>query len=295
MHEPVLLQSVIAGLDLTPSLTVLDATTGGGGHSEAIAQAIPEGHLIAIDRDAKAVARVRERLAAVSGKHSFEVANFRDLEAVLDRLGVTAIDRALFDLGFSYDQLVGSGRGFSFQTDEPLLMTYEAEGTGRTAADLLAQLPERELVEMFQTYGEEEFSQVVAKAIVARRRASPIVTTGALVEVIRSAVPAWYKSPKRRRHFATKIFQALRIATNDEYGAIVAGLAAAWGRLAPEGRLAVIAFHSGEARLVKNFFRDLAANDEGEILTRHAIKPTFTEVKNNPRARSATLRIIKKL
>ncbi|MEK7585415.1 MAG: 16S rRNA (cytosine(1402)-N(4))-methyltransferase RsmH [Patescibacteria group bacterium] len=295
MHEPVLLQSVIAGLDLTPSLTVLDATTGGGGHSEAIAQAIPEGHLIAIDRDAKAVARVRERLAAVSGKHSFEVANFRDLEAVLDRLGVTAIDRALFDLGFSSDQLVGSGRGFSFQTDEPLLMTYEAEGTGRTAADLLAQLPERELVEMFQTYGEEEFSQVVAKAIVARRRASPIVTTGALVEVIRSAVPAWYKSPKRRRHFATKIFQALRIATNDEYGAIVAGLAAAWGRLAPEGRLAVIAFHSGEARLVKNFFRDLAANDEGEILTRHAIKPTFTEVKNNPRARSATLRIIKKL
>jgi len=296
MHEPVLLQAVIEGLDLRPGLTVVDATVNRGGHSVEIAKRIVGGHLIGIDQDAEAIVNARERLAGVSCRLSLQVGNFRRLDQILDTLGVKQIDRILFDLGWSSDQLAMSGRGFSFQTDEPLLMTYGAERIeGQlTAREIINIWPQADMVAIFKDYAEEPFAKQIARALTEARRDTPIETTGQLVAIIRAAVPRWYRATNRRRHFATKIFQALRLAVNDEFGALTAGLAQGFARLTPSGRIAVITFHSGEARIVKNFFRETKALGQAEIITRHAIKPTFQEIKLNHRARSATLRIIQK-
>ncbi|MEK7208794.1 MAG: 16S rRNA (cytosine(1402)-N(4))-methyltransferase RsmH [Patescibacteria group bacterium] len=296
MHQPVLLQSVIAGLDLRPGLTVVDGTINGGGHSIEIAKQIIGGHLIGIDQDATAIEVVRARLIQVPCQVTLRIDNFRRLDQVLSSLGLTQIDRLFLDLGFSSNQILSSGRGFSFQTDEPLLMTYEAKPSpGRLAArDIVNRWTEEELATDFKNYADESFARQIAQAIVKTRRTTPINTTGQLVEIIRQAVPHSYRAPGRRRHFATKVFQALRLIVNDELPALAEGLAKGFASLAIGGRLAIITFHSGEARIVKNFFRHAKDNGGGQIITRHAIKPTFEEIKINPRARSATLRIIQK-
>lgn len=296
MHQPVLLQSVIEGLNLGPGLTVVDATINGAGHSFEISRLIPGGHLIGIDRDVEAVERARERLSNSPCKVSLAAGNFRDLDKIVNALGVTRIDRLLFDLGFSSDQLAVSDRGFSFQADEPLLMTYESEiEPGRlTAREIVNRWREERLTTICKDYGDEPFARRIARAIARARKTAPIETTGELVEIIRRAVPRWYRAASRRRHFATKVFQALRIAVNDEFGALVQGLTKGFTLLRPSGRLAVITFHSGEAKVVKIFFRDATARGAGLIITRRATRPTLIEIKTNPRARSATLRIIQK-
>ncbi len=294
-HEPVLLHEVIAGLDLRPGLTVLDATLGRGGHSRAIGEAIgTTGKLIALDADPEAVAKARIDLADLPCTAIFQSGNFRGLETHFATLGIGSIDRALFDLGLSSPQLADPTRGFSFQTDGPLLMTLAgADTVGMNAARLVNELPVSELADLIAHYGKEGYARRIAEAIVASRRTGSILTTGQLVEIIASAVPKSYRSG--RRHFATKTFQALRIATNDELGALRDGLSAVWSFLTSQGRLAVISFHSLEARLVKDRFREWVRTGQGKLFTKHAIRPSREEEVRNPRSRSATLRIISKI
>ncbi|MBI2097482.1 MAG: 16S rRNA (cytosine(1402)-N(4))-methyltransferase RsmH [Candidatus Vogelbacteria bacterium] len=283
MHIPVLLQEVIEGLALTAGLTVLDATINGAGHSAEISKRIPGGCLIGLDRDRTALAKARQRLQNAPCRVILKQGNFRHLDQILDTLQIVSFDRCLFDLGLSSDQLAESGRGFSFLKDEPLTMTYEVEPVTITARTIVNESSAADLELTLKEYGEEPFATSIARAIVAARKKKKIETTKELVAIIRSAVPAWYRSARRRKHFATQTFQALRIAVNDEFRALTEGLNHGWRYLAPGGRLAVISFHSGEARIVKKIFPD-----------HRKIKPTRTEIKNNPRARSAVLRLIQK-
>ncbi|MEK7622208.1 MAG: 16S rRNA (cytosine(1402)-N(4))-methyltransferase RsmH [Patescibacteria group bacterium] len=294
-HEPVLLHEVVTGLDLKLGLTVLDATLGEGEHSRAIATAIgPTGRLIGLDADPEAIARAKANLNDLPGLKIFYQGNFRDLETHLSELDIDTIDRALFDLGLASSQLSDPRRGFSFQTDGPLLMTLTGEITdGLNAARLVNELSAPQLTDLLTRYGEEGYARRISEAIVTARRRASILTTAALVAIIAQAVPPGYR--RARRHFATKTFQALRIAVNDELAILPLGLAAAWRHLGPGGRLAVISFHSLEARLVKECFRSWVGREEGELVTRHAVRPTRGEVLRNPRSRSATLRIISKL
>ncbi|MFH1170908.1 MAG: 16S rRNA (cytosine(1402)-N(4))-methyltransferase RsmH [Candidatus Vogelbacteria bacterium] len=294
-HEPVLLHEVIAGLDLRPGLTVLDGTLGDGGHARAIGEIIgATGRLIGLDADAEAVVRAEQNLADLASPKLFRQGNFRDLDIHLSALGIDRLDRALLDLGLSSPQLADPARGFSFQTDGPLLMTFAgADTTGLNAARLVNELPASELADLIARYGEEGYARRIAEAIVLARRTAPILTTFQLVEIIAGAVPKSYRFS--RKHFATKTFQALRIAVNDELGALADGLASVWRHLNPGGRLAVISFHSLEARIVKECFRNWVRGGKGKFLTKHAIKPSREEILKNPRARSATLRIIFKI
>ena len=293
-HEPVLLHEVLEGLDLHPGLTVLDGTLGDGGHSQAIGEVIGStGRLIGLDADPEAIKRAEVNLINLPCTKIFRPGNFRDLETHLTALSLTTVDRALFDLGLSSPQLADSTRGFSFQTDGPLMMTLDGHvGEGDNAAKLVNQLPASELGDIIARYGEEGYARRIAEGIVMARRREPILTTSALVRIISDAVPKSYRFG--RRHFATKTFQALRIAVNDELRALADGLTAVWSHLAVNGRLAVISFHSLEARIVKEHFRQWARSGEGSLINKHAIKPSRAEAIRNPRSRSATLRIILK-
>ncbi|MEK7552494.1 MAG: 16S rRNA (cytosine(1402)-N(4))-methyltransferase RsmH [Patescibacteria group bacterium] len=301
MHVSVLLQSVIDGLDLRPGLTVVDGTINGGGHSAAIRPLIPNGHLIGLDRDASAIERARQRLSEIDSLGGIEqcrvsllAGDFRSIDHLVRSIGVTSIDRLFLDLGLSSNQLAESGRGFSFQTDEPLLMTYESSPSPEqlTAAEVINRWDEDQLTTVFRDYGDELNAKRFARAMVTARRLKPIRTTTDLVEIIRHAAPRWYL--KQRRHHATKVFLALRLVVNDELGSLAQGLAAGFNLLRPGGRIAIITFHSGEARVVKNFFREQVSQGTALIINKKAIKPSREEVINNPRARSATLRIIQK-
>ena len=294
-HESVLLQEVIAGLDLRPGLTVLDATLGDGGHSQAMSEAIGStGHLIGLDVDPAALERAKINLASLPCSTTFLTGNFRDLDQYLASIGVTSIDRALFDLGLSSPQLADFTRGFSFQKNGPLFMTLSGADTeGLNAARLVNELSIPQLTDILNRYGEESHARRIAEAIVTARRVTPILTTFNLVEIIAQAVPKSYRFA--RKHFATKTFQALRIATNDELEALTLGLLVVWKYLTLKGRIAIISFHSLEARIVKEYFRNLVREGNGELITKHAIRPNREEVFRNPRSRSATLRIISKI
>lgn len=299
-HQAVLLQEVMAQTAPRPGEVVLDATINRGGHAQVLATAVGStGHLIGLDADREAIREAALTLAKVACPVTLIVGNFRRLAPLLAERGVEALDIALFDLGWSAEQLVGSGRGFSFQNDEPLIMTLAADLTPGelTAYEIVNGWREESLVEILRDYGEERFARPIARAIVTARRQGPIASTAALVEVIGQALPGWAtrRSVGRRLHFATKTFQALRIATNDELGALTEGLEQAWRLLRPGGRLAVISFHSLEARLVKRQFRAWRDAGLALALTSHAIKATRAEQLANPRSRSAQLRVLKKL
>ncbi|MBI2100570.1 MAG: 16S rRNA (cytosine(1402)-N(4))-methyltransferase RsmH [Candidatus Vogelbacteria bacterium] len=283
MHVPVLLQEVIGGLALRAGITVLDGTINGAGHSLEISRRIPGGCLIGLDRDSTILAKARERLQNASCRVILEQGNFRHLDQILNARQIISLDRCLFDLGVSSEQLAASGRGFSFLIDEPLIMSYEVEPVTVTARTIVNESAAANLELMLKEYGEEPFAVRIAQAIVEARKKKKIETTKELVAIIQEAVPRWYRSPRRRKHFATQTFQALRIAVNDEFRALAEGLNLAWHYLAPGGRLAVISFHSGEARIVKKIFPG-----------HRKIKPTWAEIKNNPRARSAVLRLVQK-
>lgn len=297
-HQAVLVKEVITWLKPRVGEVVVDATINHGGHARAVAEYLgTTGRLIGIDQDEGAIAIARATLSPlVTCRLELLVGNFRHLAKLLAQVEVKEVDGILFDLGWSSDQLEHSGRGFSFKQEEPLLLTYQAKpgATDLTGQVIVNTWSEEELVTMLREYGEEQFALRIAAAIVHQREEQPILTTSQLVEIIRLAVPRWYTH--RRLHFATKTFQALRIAVNDELVAITEGLNQAWAALTPRGgRLVVISFHSLEARLVKNIFRSWADRGEGERLTKHAIKPDRAEIVNNPRSRSAQLRAIRKL
>jgi 16S rRNA (cytosine1402-N4)-methyltransferase len=292
-HTSVLVEEVLGALSVKPHDVVVDATIGGAGHFARLLDALGAGGvLVGIDADADARKRAEEVVAldTRTDKPTVHLVhdNFRNLAPVLDTLGVGRVDKVLFDLGWSGYQL-GAGRGFSFEADEPLLMTYGAGG--REAAIIVNSASEAELVDMLFSYGEERFARRIARAIIAARSKERILTTKNLVEAVLRGTPSWYHN--RKIHPATKTFQTLRIAANDELCALREGLTAALARLAPGGVLAVISFHSIEDRVVKNIFRDAAYAGQG-LASKKPLAPSEAEIQKNRRARSAKLRVFEK-
>jgi 16S rRNA (cytosine1402-N4)-methyltransferase len=218
--------------------------------------------------------------------------SFRGVKEVLKKNGVNRIDRALLDLGLSSFLLEHSGRGFSFKIDEPLMMTFISEPRKGmlTAEEVVNTWSEETLADVIYGFGGESFSQRIARAIVTRREQKPIRTSGDLAEIIKKAVPIWYRN--KRLHPATKTFQAIRMAVNDEVNTLIEGLINVWETLETNGRLAIISFHEVEDRIVKNFFVGKAKEELGKIVTKKPVVPSRDEVRKNPRARSAKLRVI---
>ena len=296
MHIPVLLKESTELLNPKPGDTILDATINGGGHSEEILKIIGEkGRLIGIDQDGEVLNKLREKWKA--GKNILLARdNFRNLDKVLGTLKIEKVNGVIFDIGVSSSQIDESGRGFSFQKDEPLLMTMKAEiePDDLTAKEIINDWSEKDLADTIWKYGEERFSRKIARNIVRRREEKAIETTLELVDAIRESVPPFYRN-SRRINCATRTFQALRIAVNDELGALEDGLRKAWSFIGAGGRLAVISFHSLEDRIVKNYFKDMAAKGEGKIITKKPATPMEEEKRSNPRSRSAKLRAIEKI
>ena len=286
-HVPVLTAQVVHHLQPGRGGVFVDCTVGLGGHSSALLAA-GAARIIGVDRDLDALDRARETLAPWLERVELVHADYRSIDAVLDRLGVPVVDGALADLGVSSMQFDDPGRGFSFQRDDPLDMRMDRSG-GETAADLVARSTERELADAIFQYGEERYSRRIARAIVDARHRAPIDTTGRLAAIVRRALPrrGWTGIDP-----ATRTFQALRIWVNRELEGLDRFLEAAARRLRSGARLVVITFHSLEDRIVKHTFRALEHSDMAamNVLTRRPIVPTEEEVQRNPRARSAKLR-----
>lgn len=296
LHTPVLEREVLSYLNPQPGKRYVDATADGGGHTIAILEAIrPSGMLLALEWDEELYGALRDRLQRECPDFKsaciLQRASYTDLGAIIRSSGFGPIAGVLFDLGASSFHFEASRRGFSFRKSEPLDMRYSRD-TRETAADILRTRTERELETMFRAFGDERFSRRIARAVVERRREHSIRTTADLVGIIRRATPAPYR--RSRIHFATRTFQALRIAVNREFENIPRGLAAACEVLAPGGRVVVIAFHSGEDAIVKNFFKTPDQRTGFSTLTPKPIRPTAAEVRKNPRARSAILRAFEK-
>jgi 16S rRNA (cytosine1402-N4)-methyltransferase len=291
-HAPVLTAEVLQYLRPERGGLFVDCTVGLGGHSRALLEAGAT-RVVGLDRDLQALAAARETLAPWADRVELVHADYRALDEVLDRHGISLVDGALADLGVSSLQLDAPGRGFSFQRDEPLDMRMDAT-IGETAADLVARSTERDLADAIYAYGEERFSRRIAHAIVEARRAQPIATTGGLAAIVRRALP-------RRGHMridpATRTFQALRIWVNQELDGLDRFLEAAVRRLRIGARLVVISFHSLEDRLVKHTLRPLQQSRDAavRVLTRKPVVPGDEEVRRNPRARSAKLRAAERM
>jgi 16S rRNA (cytosine1402-N4)-methyltransferase len=293
-HTSVLPAEVVAGLDPRSSGDYLDATLGGGGHAAAILQAsAPDGRLLGIDTDPQALAAAQAHLSAFERRITLAHGNFRDLTQLATANGFTSFAGILFDFGVSSHQLDTAERGFSFLTNAPLDMRLNPT-EGETAADLVNSLDERALADVLYHYGEEHASRRIARWIVEARRRSPITTTAELAALVAKALGG--RSGKI--HPATRTFQALRIAVNRELESIELALPQAVELLAPGGRLAVISFHSLEDRIVKTFFRSLAQAEAGpprlRIITKKPLVANDIEVRQNPRSRSAKLRVAQK-
>ncbi len=294
IHKAVLLHEVVNNL-ITDSKPVwyLDATLGGAGHALAIAKAFKgKINLIGLDRDRQAIQRAKEILTDEVSKLILECKDFRNLDEVLDKHNVEKVDLILFDLGISSDELDNSLRGFTFQKNEPLLMTMgDPNDYLFTARDILNNWEEAVIADIIFGYGEERFARRIARNIVSYRLKKKIETTEELVEIVKMSVPGFYRRSKINP--ATKTFQALRIAVNDELSSLKEGLKKGYERLMLGGKMAVISFHSLEDRIVKNFYKE-KEKEGATIITKKPITATFEEIATNPRSRSAKLRIIKK-
>ena len=286
-HVPVMLPEVLEALDPQSGQIVVDGTLGGGGHSLALADKVtPNGRVISVDLDAAALDRVQPLVGELPV--TLAQANYAALPELLARLDVPAVHGILLDLGLSSDQLADTDRGFSFQSEGELDLRFDAE-QGEPAWQLLSYLNEKALADLIYRYGEERFSRRIARRIVEARKATPIRTVPQLARLVRSCVP---RSRGHQIDPATRTFQALRIAVNEELASLETALATFPNWLATGGRLAIISFHSLEDRLVKHAFR---TDERLEVLTKKPIQPTEAECKANPRARSAKLRIAEKV
>ena len=306
-HVPVLLAETVALLDPKPGQVFVDATLGAGGHAAAIAPRLaPGGRLIGIDQDPEALEEARRALAAFADVVTFVHARFDTLPAVLDGLGVPAVDGALFDLGVSSHQLDTPARGFSFKDPDAVLdMRMNPAGGGVTAADLLNTLAERELATLLRENADERWAARIARFVAERRRERPYQTVGHLVETVHAAIPAAARPADI--HAATRTFQALRIAVNQELSILGHALESAVDRLTKGGTLAVLSYHSSEDRIVKQLFARLSGRGGGEgvygvpppavleLLTKKPVVPGDAEIAGNPRARSAKLRAARRL
>src|SRR3989338_8145148 len=296
MHIPVLSQQIVESLSPCKGMTIIVALFGAGGHSRLVAQAIgKKGRLIAFDQDASVFHEAIVRELSLSTRFTPVVENFRNMKAALAELGVKKIDGAVFDLGLSSTQLEHSVRGFSFQRDEPLVMTFRdlPEEGDVTAEHIVNDWSEESLAAIFSGFGEERFAHSIARHIVEAREVRQKKTTGELVEVIREATPRRYHHA--RTHFATRVFQAIRMAVNDELGAIKEGLLAAVELLVPHGRVAALSFHSVEDRAVKTLFKTLLSEETVVLVNKKPLVPEGDEIRRNPRSRSAKLRIVERI
>jgi 16S rRNA (cytosine1402-N4)-methyltransferase len=284
VHVPVMMDEVLEGLSLRSGAVIVDGTLGGAGHTRAIAERIgPAGRVISLDRDPVAVNRARETLAGLPV--TVELANYEQIRDVLDRLKVAQVDGVLLDLGLSSDQLADDTRGFSFSLEGPLDLRFDPT-QGEPASEIVNYWGEQQLADAIYQFGEERLSRRIAKAIVERRRTKPIETAQDLAELVRRCVPrARYGE---RIDGATRTFQALRIAVNDELGSLQRALQILPNCLKPGGRAAIISFHSLEDRPVKYAFRQ---DERWRVITKKPLRATDAEVHRNPRARSAKLRV----
>lgn len=291
MHVPVLLNEVIKIFNPQSNENFIDATLGEAGHTLCLLQKTdPSGRVMGIDLDAETLKVAEEKLRAYDNRVILVKNNFKNLESIVDEYKFKEVNGILFDLGMSSRELEESGRGFSFQKDEQLLMNFGGDAL-LTAEQIVNNWSADDLKIIFDEYGEERFSQNIAEKIVARRQTKSIKTTFDLVEIIKSAVPKKYQYG--RLHPATRTFQALRIAVNDELNNLRSGLEAGLKILESGGKIIVISFHSLEDRIVKNFFRDNKASLN--IITKKPVIPAKVEILNNPRARSAKLRAAQEL
>ena len=306
-HKSVLLDECIEALCIRPDGIYLDGTLGGAGHSYEIARRLTTGRLIGVDRDAVALEAAQKRLAPFADRVTTVHSNFSELDSILDTLGIAAVDGMLFDLGVSSPQLDDAQRGFSYMADAPLDMRMNKDDA-LTAYEVVNTWPAEELRRILYEYGEERYASQIASAIARRREKSPIETTLELVDVIRSAMPP--QALREKQHPAKRSFQAIRIAVNDELGAVSKLMRTAFSRLKPGGRLAVITFHSLEDRIVKS---EMQLASRGctcppefpvcvcgkkpliRVVTRKPIVSGARELEENPRARSAKLRVAEKL
>lgn len=308
-HTTVLLKETVDGLNLKPTGIYVDCTLGGAGHSEYLLSQLSEtGHLYAFDQDQTAIDHAEVKLAdyVEKGMVTFVKANFRELKKELELLDIREVDGILYDLGVSSPQLDEAERGFSYHQDAPLDMRMDQDAS-LTARELVNTYDYHELVKIFYRYGEEKFSKQIAREIEKRRQEQPIETTGELVELIKDVIPA----PARRKggHPAKRIFQAIRIAVNDELAVIEESLEQAIDLLNEEGRISVITFHSLEDRIVKTIFKEYSQAKETppglpvipdefqpvlSLVNRKPIVPSESELAENNRARSAKLRIAEK-
>lgn len=292
-HVSVLLHESIDGLNLHPGDVVFEGTVGLGGHSSELCKLVGEnGVLVGTDADAESLSLAEKNIADIQCKKFFACDNFRNIDSVLEKFGIKNVNAILLDIGLSSRQLDTVPRGFSFQRDEPLLMTFRSSGEGLTAREIVNEWAEESIADIIYGYGEERFARRIARAIVEDRETHAIETSAQLAEIIKKSVP--FPARFGKTHPATKTFQALRIAVNDELGALREGLRKGFERLAPGGRMAVISFHSLEDRIVKEFFREKARDEQGTLLTKKPIVPSDEEIISNPRSRSAKLRIITK-
>ncbi len=291
-HIPVLLQEVISVLKIGKDDIVFDGTLGGAGHTFAISKLLSDkGVLIGTDLNSKALKIAKKRLDEVAPKLILEHNNFQNIKSILKKHSIKNIDKALLDLGWSSDHL-DSKKGFSFRNNEPLDMRLGDMESELTAKDIVNTWKEETLADIFFYWGNERYARKIAQEIIKARQTSEIQTTSDLVQIIKKSVPAYYK--KKRIHFATKVFQALRIAVNSELEVAKNGIREIVDVLNPTGRLAVISFHSGEDRLVKKLFKEFEKNKIGKSVFKKPITASEEELKNNPRARSAKLRVFEK-
>ena len=306
-HQPVLLQQCIDGLNIRPDGVYLDGTLGRAGHSLEIVRRLTTGRLICVDRDQAALDAAPERLAGYLDRVTLVHSDFRRLAAILDELGLAGVDGMLFDLGVSSPQLDDKSRGFSYMQDAPLDMRMD-QSAALTAAMVVNQWPREELRRILFQYGEERYAPAIAAAIERARTDKPIQTTLELAEVIRSAMPP--AALREKQHPAKRSFQAIRIAVNDELAAVSDLMADAVPRLNPGGRLAVISFHSLEDRIVKTALAGFARGctcppdfpvcvcgkkPQIRLVNKKPIVADAAELRDNPRARSAKLRVAEKL
>ncbi len=304
---PVMLSECVEVLLIKPDGVYADATTGGGGHSFEIAKRLKSGRLFCLDRDEDAIGAAREKLSGFSDRVTFLKSNFGNLKAALYDAGCLMLDGILFDLGVSSYQLDRADRGFSYMADGPLDMRMD-QGQALKAYDVVNGWPEEEISRILFEYGEERYARRIASAIIREREVAPIKTTAALSEIIRAAMPA--SSRREKQHPAKRSFQAIRIAVNSELDEVKNAVTDASGLLNPGGRIAVITFHSLEDRIVKTIFTEKSKGcvcppdfpvcvcgrkPELKIINRKPLLPSERELRENPRSRSAKLRIAERI
>ncbi len=299
VHEPVLLKEVIEYLRPCPGKNMIDCTLGGGGHSFAILDKTrPNGKVLAIDEDSDAIERVKKHVRdnhlAVSGRFVLVNDNFRNIKKIYESRFPFSVSGIICDLGLSSDQLEISGRGFSFQKSEPLEMTFSNNGEGDrlTAMEVISKYSVDELERIFRTLANEPYAGEIANAIVEERKRNPIKSTDKLVDIIVSV--KGHSGDNPRIHPATKVFQAIRMTVNDELGSLKRLLLDSMDILESGGRLAIISFHELEDRMVKRFFKEHEYSGEISIITKKPVVASAEEIKNNPRSRSAKLRVAEK-